>query len=175
MDYKKMKITALIIIFLIGVVWYTNVLNKSPYTTITPALIKELSVEEELMILEYKIQNKSDVPFALIYFSKDGKIGAGYLTVKNNNPEFIQDIIVPQNIDRNIELIGSTGKYTYIAMSINNKDLRNKGNRIILTGTTSQSEEINGNRHFIFLKDSSVFKKIEIVSYEGEVLFEQEI
>ncbi len=108
-------------------------LQRDSYSQISDLHIQQFSELEVLEVLDYKINNEVDQPFAYIFYKRGVKIGAYWLRIMNDKMVYGADLVVNENKEQPVEILGVQTGFPYLMIQVHDEQLLQEGKYIYAT------------------------------------------
>lgn len=135
---KRWLIRGLTLVCLILLTLPTQLTQRESYSPITDSHIQQLQEKEHFEVLDVKINNEVDKPFAYVFYQRGAKIGACVVNVINQKLDYHMDLMLNED-DRNpVQVFGVQTGYPYLMIRIHDDQLLQEGS--IIQATFNQND-----------------------------------
>lgn len=130
---KRYLLPSLGLLLIVLLMVLVPLLQRDSYSKISDVHIQQLSELEFLEVLDYKINNEVDKPFAYIFYKRGVKVGAYWLRIKNDEMEYGADLMLNENRKESVQVFGIRTGFPYLMIQIHDKQLLQEGKYIYAT------------------------------------------
>lgn len=153
--------------------------QRESYSQISDLHIEQLQEKEHIEILDVKINNGLDKPFAYVFYKRGYKIGACIVRVINKKLEYGMDLMLNEDNSKPVQVFGIRTGYPYLMIQINDDHLLKEGRYIYATFNQTKWHQFNmdgSRRNYIVSGDndeaSDGRSSIQIYNEKKELIFE---
>lgn len=153
--------------------------QKESYSKISDLHIEQLREMEHIEILDVKINNDIDQPFAYVFYKRSYKIGACIVRVINKKLDYGMDLMLTEDNSKPVQVFGIRTGYPYLMIQINDDHLLQEGRYIYATFNQKKWHRLDMNgsrRNYIFSGDYDEgltgSSSVQIYNEEKELIFE---
>ncbi|MBM6995694.1 hypothetical protein IM700_008445 [Paenibacillus sp. DXFW5] len=179
MIHKTWLIRGLLLLLLLSLTLLVYLTQREFYSPISDLHIQQLQEKENIEILDVKMNNEVDKPFAYVFYKRGVKIGACAVRVINQKLDYDMDLMLNEDDRKPVQVFGIQTGYPYLMIRIHDDQLLQDGSFIQASFNQDNWHRIkmdSSRRNYIVLGDYDEADQgrlsVQIYNKNKEVIFE---
>ncbi|MFR9711105.1 hypothetical protein ACL02P_17245 [Paenibacillus sp. MB22_1] len=130
---KKWYVLGALFVCSFSIIYIIFLLQQESYSKINNIQIEQLKSAENIEILDVKVNNEYEKPFAYVFYKRGTTLGACTLRVINKRLDYHMDLMINEDPSNPVQVFGVRTGFPYQMIQINDNKLLQEGSYIYAT------------------------------------------